>query len=102
MDDERINMDPRKTVDERSKLTFEKFLETFDLTIPHECTAVYIASNLGTDIQEEEKFQEEFHEIVDKMKEEMVNETRILEGTTIKPYEALVEEVSTTSPSEEK
>jgi len=52
-----------------------------DFTTPHNCDAAYIASNMGVDIEEEHAFQEELHGIVDKMQQDLVHETKILEGT---------------------
>lgn len=60
---------------------FKKSRDTDDLTTPHSCGAGYVYSDMGVDIEEESRFQEELHGIVDKMQEELVHETKILEGT---------------------
>lgn len=59
-----------------------------DLTTPHNCRAGYILSNFGTDLDAIEPFTTELTGIVDKMKEEMANEVRILEGTDVPEYKA--------------
>jgi len=67
-----------------------KELETMrsqdDLTIPHDCQAAYICPNAGTDLDAIEPFTTELTGIVDKMKEELANEVRILEGTEVPEY----------------
>jgi hypothetical protein len=68
----------------------DKLIEAFksaDLNTPHSCSAGYIVSNMGVDIEEEHAFQEELHGIVDKMKEDLVHETKILEGTLDPVYD---------------
>jgi hypothetical protein len=60
--------------------------ERDDLTIPSKLTAGYILSNFGTDLDAIEPFTSELTEIVDKMKEELANEKRILEGTDVPEY----------------
>lgn len=68
----------------------DKILKDFkeaDLTTPHNCNAAYMVSNLGVDIEEEHAFQEELHGIVDKMQEDLVHETKILEGTLEPVYQ---------------
>lgn len=57
-----------------------------DLTTPHNCHAGYILSNFGTELDAIEPFTTELTAIVDKMKEELVNEKRILEGTDVPEY----------------
>jgi hypothetical protein len=74
-----------------------------DLTTPHECHAGYVYSDMGVDIEEESKFQEELHEIVDKMKEDLVEEKRILEGTLEPEYNPNVQnELSSSDTKEEQ
>ena len=65
-----------------------KAREAEDLTIPHECMAMYLCPHGGADLDEIEPFTVELTDIVDKMKEDMVNETRILEGTAVPEYSA--------------
>jgi hypothetical protein len=77
--------------------------DTDDFTTPHKCDAGYVASNMGVDIEEEHKFQEELHEIVDKMKEDLVHEKKILEGTLEPEYnsnEYVQNELSKDLPTE--
>ena len=66
---------------------FKKARDTDDLTTPHTCNAGYVYSDMGVDIEEECKFQEELHEIVDKMKDDLVHEKKILEGTIEPVYD---------------
>ncbi len=66
---------------------FKKSRESDDLMTPHNCNAAYIASDMGVDIEEEHNFQEELHGIVDKMQEDLVHETKILEGTLDPQYD---------------
>ena len=61
--------------------------EREDLTTPSRLTAGYILSNFGTDLDAIEPFTTELTGIVDKMKEELANETRILEGTDVPEYQ---------------
>lgn len=77
----------------------EDFIQSRDIETPHNCTAGYIVSNMGADIEEERRFQNELHEIVDKMKEDLVNETKILEGTDIPVYQ---NELSSSESKEEQ
>ena len=58
-----------------------------DLTIPHKCDAAYIYYPVGADLEQIETFTTELTDIVDKMKEELVKETRILEGTDAPVYQ---------------
>jgi len=60
--------------------------EREDLTTPSKLTAGYILSNFGTDLDAIEPFTTELTGIVDKMKEELANEGRILEGTDVPEY----------------
>lgn len=60
--------------------------ERDDLTTPSKLTAGYILSNFGTDLDAIEPFTSELTDIVDKMKEELANEKRILEGTEVPEY----------------
>ena len=65
---------------------FKKARDNDNLMEPHNCGAGYIYSDMGVDIEEEHEFQEELHGIVDKMKDDLVNETKILEGTVFPVY----------------
>ena len=60
--------------------------KTEDLTILHNCTAAYIYHPVGASLDEIEPFTTELTQVVDKMKEELVNEKRILEGTDVPEY----------------
>jgi hypothetical protein len=71
-----------------------------DLTTPSTLTAGYILSNFGTDLDAIDPFTEELTGIVDKMKEELANEKRILEGTEVPEYQQLPQ--NELSPSEVK
>ena len=57
-----------------------------DLTTPHTCDAAYIYHPAGASLDEIESFTAELTQVVDKMKEELVNEKRILEGTDVPEY----------------
>lgn len=73
-----------------------------DLTIPHDCHAAYICPNMGADLNEIEPFTEELIAIVDKMKEELVHEKRILEGTDVPEYNPQENELSGSETKEEE
>jgi len=60
--------------------------ETEDLTTPHNCDAAYIYYPVGAELEQIDSFTTELTDIVDKMKEELVKETRILEGTDAPVY----------------
>jgi hypothetical protein len=60
--------------------------EREDLTTPSTLTAGYILSDFGTDLEAIEPFTSELTSIVDTMKEELANESRILEGTDVPEY----------------
>ena len=62
-----------------------------DLMIQHDCRAAYICPNAGTDLDAIAPFTEELGEIVDKMREELANEKRILEGTLDPEYTPILE-----------
>ena len=59
-----------------------------DLEAPTKLTAGYILSDFGADLDAIEPFTAELTDIVDKMKDELANEARILEGTDIPEYQA--------------
>ena len=71
---------------------FKKNIEAYtkerdDLDTPTKLTAGYVLSNFGTELDAIEPFTTELTGIVDKMKEELANETRILEGTDVPEYQ---------------
>ena len=74
------------TLDEAERT--ERTMMRDDLETPHDCRAAYTISNVGTDLDAIEPFTTELTGIVDKMKEELANETRILEGTEVPEYKA--------------
>jgi hypothetical protein len=61
--------------------------ERDNLDTPSTLTAGYVLSNMGTDLDAIEPFTSELTGIVDKMKEELANEVRILEGTDVPEYQ---------------
>ena len=61
--------------------------ERDDLETPSTLTAGYVLSDFGTDLDAIEPFTVELTGIVDKMKEELANEVRILEGTDVPEYQ---------------
>jgi hypothetical protein len=63
-----------------------KARQTEDLTLPHNCDAAYIYYPAGASLDEIEPFTTELTDVVDKMKEELANEKRILEGTDVPEY----------------
>lgn len=66
-----------------------------DLDTPSQLNAVGLyLSNLGCGLEEIEPFTAELTDIVDKMKEELANETRLLEGTEVPEYTPLENELS--------
>jgi len=74
--------------------------ETEDLTTPHNCDAAYIYYPVGAELEQIDSFTTELTDIVDKMKEELVKETRILEGTEVPVYNE--NELSQPKPTEEQ
>lgn len=73
--------------EEWMKRKVAKLVETrMDIETPHDCHAGYTVSNFGTDLDAIEPFTAELTEIVDKMKEDLANEVRILEGTEVPMY----------------
>ena len=61
--------------------------ERDNLETPSTLTAGYVLSNMGTDLDAIEPFTVELTGIVDKMKDELANEIRILEGTDVPEYQ---------------
>lgn len=62
-----------------------------DLVTPHTLQVEELGPNFGTDIEEARAHEQELIEIMDKMKEDLVDETRVLEGTEIPTYDALLQ-----------
>ena len=79
----------QKVFAERKEQLEEYIKDRDDLTTPTKLTAAYICPNAGTDLDAIEPFTEELTGIVDKMKEELANEKRILEGVDIPEYTPL-------------
>jgi hypothetical protein len=75
----------------RNRQDAQYFQEREDLTTPHTLQVEELACGLGTDIEEVEAHEQELATIVDRMKEELVNETKILEGTAIPDYASLLQ-----------
>jgi hypothetical protein len=92
------------TPEERRKVRMENYTkERDDLLTPSKLTAAYTISNFGTDLDAIEPFTAELTGIVDKMKEELANEVRILEGTDAPEYKPLPQnELSEEKISEEE
>lgn len=63
-----------------------KARQTEDLTVAHNCDAAYIYYPAGASLDEIEPFTTELTDVVDKMKEELANEKRLLEGTDVPEY----------------
>ena len=75
------------TPEERTKAMIDIYTkDRNDLMTPSKLTAAYICPNTGADLMDIEPFTEELTGIVDKMKEELANEVRILEGTDVPEY----------------
>jgi hypothetical protein len=69
----------------------KRLQEREDLTTPHTMEAIEtIASGSYAELEEIEEHTQELAAIVEKMKEDLVNETKLLEGTTIPTYESLL------------
>ena len=78
------------TPEERRKVRMENYTKERDnLETPSTLTAGYVLSNMGTDLDAIEPFTAELTAIVDKMKEELANEQRILDGTEVPEYTPL-------------
>jgi hypothetical protein len=74
--------------------------ETLDLQVPHKCEAAYIYHPVGAEIDQIEPFTTELTEVVDAMKEELLNEKRLLEGTDVPEYNE--NELSNFNPLEQQ
>lgn len=71
-----------------------------DLMAPHTCNAAYIYHPMGAEIDEIEPFTNDLIAVVDKMKEKLMLEKRILEGTDVPEYKE--NELSPTKLTEEQ
>ena len=74
---------------ERSKEVVEALRrqrESDDLMTPSTLTAAYLCPNAGADLEDIEPFMTELTGIVDTMKEQLAEETRILEGLDAPEY----------------
>ena len=89
MDSTPVQEDLAKVIEERLK---ER--EADVLTSPYTCDAAYIYHPMGASLEEIEPFTKELTTMVDKMKEDLVKETRILDGTEAPTYKE--NELSTT------
>lgn len=65
--------------------------EREDLVTPHTLQVEELGPDFGTDIEEAKAHEQELVEIIDKMKEDLVDETRVLEGTEVPTYESLLQ-----------
>jgi len=88
----------KRVADEADERLKER--ETLDLQVPHKCDAAYIYHPVGAEIDQIEPFTTELTEVVDAMKEELLNEKRILEGTDAPEYKE--NELSNLNPIEEQ
>lgn len=71
-----------------------------DLMSPHTCHAAYIYHPAGANLDEIEPFTNELTEVVDTMKEQLLNEKRLLEGTDVPEYNQ--NELSNLNPVEQQ
>jgi hypothetical protein len=79
-------------MEDSSKKTLEEYIKARDeglYTTPSKLNAAYTISNFGADLEDIEPFTNELTGIVDKMKEELVNEAKILAGSEVPTYEPL-------------
>ena len=77
--------------------------ERDDLETPSKLDAVGLyLSNMGAGLDEIDPFTTELTDIVDKMKEELANEARILEGTDVPEYAPLENELSAGETKEDQ
>jgi hypothetical protein len=69
----------------------KRLQEREDLTTPHTMENIEaVASGSYAELEEIEEHTQELGAIVEKMKEDLVNETKLLEGTTIPTYESIL------------
>jgi hypothetical protein len=83
-------MDEPLTPEQRYKAELEAYMkEHEDLMTPSTLMAAYLCPNAGTDLDAIEPFTLELTDIVDRMKEELATEVRILEGLDAPEYAPL-------------
>jgi hypothetical protein len=81
-------MEIQKEIEEER---MKRLQEREDLTTPHGMENIEgVASGSYAELEEIEEHTQELGTIVEKMKEELVNETKLLEGTTIPTYESIL------------
>lgn len=81
-------METQKQIEEERT---KRLQEREDLTTPHGMEAIEaVASGSYAELEEIEAHTQELGSIVEKMKEELVNETKVLEGTEIPTYESIL------------
>jgi len=68
----------------------ERYMERDDLETPTKLTAGYVLSDFGTELDEIEPFTTELTKTVNDMKEKLVSESKLLEGTEIAEREEIV------------
>ena len=78
-------MEGKQTEDERK----QRIQERDDLETPHQCTAEPIEIDAGVPLELIEGHSNELNELVEKMMEDMLSETRLLEGVEIVDYATL-------------
>jgi hypothetical protein len=78
-------MEGKQTEDEQK----QRIQEREDLETPHQCNAEPLEYEGGVSLELIEGHANELNELVEKMMEDMMSETRILEGVTIIDYETL-------------
>jgi hypothetical protein len=67
----------------------QRIQERDDLETPHQCNAEPLEYEGGVSLERIEGHTNELNELVEKMMEDMLSETRILEGVTITDYVTL-------------
>ena len=81
-------METQKQIEEERT---KRLQEREDLTTPHTLEAIdNIATGSYAEIEEIEEHTQELTAIVEAMQHELVNETKLLEGTVIPTYELLL------------
>jgi hypothetical protein len=82
-------METQKQIEEERT---KRLQERDDLTTPHTLENIEetVAPGSYADLEEIEPHTQELAVIVEKMKEDLVNETKLLEGTEIPTYESIL------------
>lgn len=81
-------METQKEIEEER---VKRLQEREDLTTPHSMEPIEtVASGSYADLEEIEEHTQELAAIVEKMKEDLMNETKLLEGTIIPTYESIL------------